>query len=237
MERSHFQLPFRDVLLHGSITHGPSRRVPRTLALHGGGASSRLGYEPLLAFLAAHDHSSVAFDFSGQGDSTGALAASSLSDRAEQARAVVDFLQIPRPVSMLIATSMGGHVACSLIEALAPAALVLYCPAAYEEAAQTAPFGPAFQQVIRATTDFSSSPALDALEQFEGRLLLVLGAEDAVIPKQIEQEYTRRARKAQSVEVLRLEGAGHHLHAWLKEHPVESARVAQRVLAALEGAA
>ena len=34
---------------------------------------------------------------------------------------------------------------------------------------------------------------------------------------------------------LRLEGAGHHLHAWLREHPQESAHVARRVLATLGG--
>ena len=236
MGRSHFQLPYRNVQLHGSTTHGPSGKAPRILALHGGGASSRMGYQPLLDFLAGHGHASAAFDFAGQGESTGSMADSGLRDRAEQALAVVDFLNMPRPVS-LIASSMGGHIACSLIETLAPPALVLYCPAAYEAAALDVPFGPAFQQVIRATTDFAASPAFDALERFEGRLLLVLGAEDAVIPPQVEHEYTRRAHRARSVEVLRLEGAGHHLHAWLREHPQESAHVAQRVLATLEGAA
>jgi pimeloyl-ACP methyl ester carboxylesterase len=235
MARSHFQLSFRDVRLHGTTTHSPSHSAPRTLALHGGGASSRVGYQPLLDFLADHGHSSVAFDVAGQGESAGDPAASGLRDRAQQALAVVDFLKMPQPVS-LIASSMGGHIACSLIEALSPPALVLYCPAAYEAAALDVPFGPAFQQVIRATSDFAASPAFDALERFEGRLLLVLGAEDAVIPRQVEDQYIRRARKARSVEVLRLDGAGHHLHAWLRERPQEAARVAQRVLATLGGA-
>lgn len=234
MARSHFQLPFRNVQLHGTTTHSPSHSAPRTLALHGGGASSRLGYQPLLDFLARQGHSCVAFDFAGQGESTGRMADSGLRDRAQQALAVVDFLGMPRPVS-LIASSMGGHIACSLIEALAPPALVLYCPAAYEPAALEVPFGPGFQQVIRATSDFAASPAFDALEHFEGRLLLVLGAEDAVIPRQVEAEYCSRARRARSVEVLRLEGAGHHLHAWLRERPAEFDQVAQRVRATLQG--
>lgn len=232
--RRPFQLLFRDLPLRGTV-HASAGHAPRTLALHGGGASSRLGYQPLLDFLADHGHSSAAFDFAGQGESTGSMADSGLRDRAQQALAVVDFLQMPRPVS-LIASSMGGHIACSLIEALAPPALVLYCPAAYEAAALEVPFGPAFQQVIRATSDFAASPAFDALERFEGRLLLVLGAEDAVIPRQVEDQYIRRARKASHVEVLRLEGAGHHLHAWLKDRPAEFTRVAQRVLATLEAA-
>ncbi len=231
--RREFQLPFRGLQLHGCI-HGPRDQVPRTLALHGGGASSRLGYQPLLDLLAGYGHASVAFDFAGQGESTGRMADSGLRDRAQQALAVVDFLDMRRPVS-LIASSMGGHIACSLIEALAPPTLVLYCPAAYEAAALEVPFGPAFQQVIRATSDFASSPAFDALERFEGRLLLVLGAEDAVIPRQVEDGYCSRARRARSVEVLRLAGAGHHLHAWLQQRPAEFDRVAQRVRATLQG--
>jgi hypothetical protein len=234
MAHSHFQLPFRNVQLHGTTTHGPSHSTPRTLALHGGGASSRLGYQPLLDFLAGRGHTSAAFDFAGQGESTGRMADSGLRDRAQQALAVVDFLGMRRPVS-LIASSMGGHIACSLIEALAPPALVLYCPAAYEAAALDVSFGPAFQQVIRATSDFAASPAFDALERFEGRLLLVLGAEDAVIPRQVEDGYCSRARRARSVEVLRLAGAGHHLHAWLQQRPAEFDRVAQRVRATLQG--
>lgn len=158
MAHPHFQLPFRSAQLHGSTTHSASHSAPRTLALHGGGASSRLGYQPLLDFLADHGHSSAAFDFAGQGESTGRMADSGLRDRVQQALAVVDFLDMPRPVS-LIASSMGGHIACSLIDALTPPALVLYCPAAYEAAALDVPFGPAFQQVIRGTTDFSASPA------------------------------------------------------------------------------
>jgi pimeloyl-ACP methyl ester carboxylesterase len=236
MAHSPFQLPFCSAQLHGTTTHSPSRSAPRTLALHGGGTSSRVGYQPLLGFLARQGHASVAFDFAGQGESTGRMADSGLRDRAEQALAVVEHLGMPRPVS-LIASSMGGHIACSLIEALAPPALVLYCPAAYEAAALSEPFGPAFQQVIRATSDFAASPAFDALERFEGRLLLVLGAEDAVIPRPVEEGYCSRARRAQSVEVLRLQGAGHHLHAWLQERPAEFDRVAGRVLATLEGAA
>lgn len=234
MEQSNFQIPFRGTVLHGTTTSGASGGAPRALALHGGGQSTRHGCQALLTSLAQQDFSCASFDFHGHGESLGALSESSLNHRAEQVLAVVDGLPIPRPLS-LIASSMGGHVACSLIAALTPPALVLYCPAAYEAAAQTAPFGPAFQTIIRATASFSSAPAFDALERFEGRLLLVLGAEDAVIPKAVEYEYATRARRAKSVEIIRLEGAGHHLHAWLNNHPAEFEHVASRVLATLEG--
>lgn len=233
MELANFQIPFRSGVLHGTTTYGVSRGTPRALALHGGGRSTRLGYQPLLTSLARRDFSSAAFDFHGHGESAGSLGDSSLQHRVEETLAVAEGLHLPRRVS-LIASSMGGHVACCLIAALAPPALVLYCPAAYEHAAQTAPFGPAFQTVIRATTSFATSPALEALEKFEGRLLLVLGNGDTVIPKAVEHEYVTRAKNAQRVEIIRLDGAGHHLHAWLNEHPSEFERVADRVMATLE---
>ncbi|CAB5716826.1 putative magnesium chelatase accessory protein [Delftia tsuruhatensis] len=232
MDIEDFELPLRDCLLRGSIHRDRGRRAPGTLALHGGGRSSRLGYRPLLDFLASHGHSSASFDFAGQGQSGGDLLRSSLAHRTGQALAVAGHLGMDRPVG-LIASSMGGHVACGLIDALAPAALVLYCPAAYEAAAQHLPFGPRFQQAIRATRCFKDSPAFEALERFEGRLLLVLGAQDSVIPPEVEQEYASRAVRASSVELLRLPGAGHHLHAWLAERPAESAMVFARVLATL----
>jgi pimeloyl-ACP methyl ester carboxylesterase len=231
---SGFQVPFRDVVLHGSVTHSDSKSAPRTLALHGGGRSTRQGFQPLLTSLAERGCACAAFDFSGHGESSGDLADSSLSHRAALALAVVEHLGMQRPVSM-IASSMGGHVACTLIDSLAPTALVLYCPAAYEQAAQDLAFGPAFQQVIRATTSFAASPAFDALDRFTGRLLVVYGSEDAVIPREVEREYVTRARKAKRIEVIRLAGAGHRLHDWLEARPVQSAGVFERVLATLQG--
>ncbi|MGO4391271.1 alpha/beta hydrolase [Variovorax sp. M-6] len=160
-------------MLHGSITRGASESFPRTLALHGGGSSTRQGFQPLLTSLAERGHSCAAFDFSGHGESSGDLADSSLSHRAEQALAVVEHLRMRRPVSM-IASSMGGHVACTLIDSLAPTALVLYCPAAYEQAAQNLAFGPAFRQVIRATTSFAArQPLMLSSDSAEGCLWCV----------------------------------------------------------------
>lgn len=224
-----FELTLRDTVHHGRAL----AETPRLLALHGGGQSSRQGFRPLLTALAAHGHTSAAFDFAGHGESGGQLIGSSLG-RAEQALAVASHLGLQPPLALL-GSSMGGHVACTLIDALAPRALVLFCPAAYAPGAQTLPFGPAFQSALRATVSFDTSPAFEALERFEGRLLLVFGSADEVIPEAVQQQYLRRARLAQSVELIRLEGAGHRLHDWLAERPERFAEVLGRVRLALEG--
>jgi len=230
-----FELTLRDTVLRGSVHHGGlAAETPRLLALHGGGQSSRQGFRPLLTALAAHGHTSAAFDFAGHGESGGQLIGSSLAHRAEQALAVASHLGLQPPVALL-GSSMGGHVACTLIDALAPRALVLFCPAAYAPAAQHLPFGPAFQSTLRATASFDASPAFEALERFTGRLLLVFGTQEDVIPEAVQQQYLHRARQAQSVELIRLQGAGHRLHDWLAQRPDRFAEVLGRVRLILEG--
>lgn len=230
-----FELALRDTVLRGTVHHGSTpTETPRILALHGGGRSSRQGFRPLLTALAAHGHTSAAFDFAGHGESGGQLIGSSLAHRAEQALAVARHLDLQPPVALL-GSSMGGHVACTLIEALAPQALVLFCPAAYAPGAQNLPFGPAFQGALRATRSFEDSPAFKALERFTGRLLLVFGSEDEVIPEAVQQHYLSRAHRAQSVELIRLQGAGHRLHDWLAERPERFGEVQGQVLRTVAG--
>jgi len=219
-----FSVPSGAHTLRGTITGSAAGDAPRLLALHGGGQSSRRGIQYLLAGLARARVASAAFDFSGHGESTGQVEGSSLNERVAQAMAVAGHVAPGRPLS-LIGTSMGGHVACSLMEWLQPPALMLFSPAAYVAEAQDAPFGPRFQAILRSTVDYASSPAFAALDRFEGRLLLVYGTADAVIPAQVLDQYERRARRAKSVEVVRLEGAGHKLHDWLQSHPDDHERV------------
>lgn len=226
-----FELSLRDTVIRGSRYRGDAAAgagLPGVLALHGGGASSRQGFKPLLQALAEGGSTGAAFDFIGQGESEGSLLGSSLAHRQEQALAVARHLGLQSPVALL-GSSMGGHVACTLIQALAPRALVLFCPAAYASAAQQLAFGPAFQGALRATRHFDDSPALAELERFTGRLLLVYGSQDEVIPEAVQQHYLHRARQARSVELIRLEGAGHRLHDWLAARPERFAEVLARV--------
>lgn len=228
-----FELALHDTLIRGTVHHGDlAAESIRLLALHGGGLSTRQGFHPMLQALAAGGHTGAAFDFVGHGQSGGQLLGSSLAHRREQALAVTCHLGLQSPLALL-GSSMGGHVACTLIEALAPRALVLFCPAAYAPGAQHLAFGPAFRGALRATTTFDDSPAFKALEHFTGQVLLVYGSRDEVIPEAVQQHYLHRARQARSVELIRLEGAGHRLHDWLAARPERFAEVLGRVRQAL----
>ncbi|MCZ2497726.1 alpha/beta fold hydrolase [Xylophilus sp. Kf1] len=223
-----FQLPFEDVVLRGATLGAGPGRPPTVMSLHGGGTARHTGVHPLLRPLAEAGWPAVGFDFSGHGDSGGSVEGSGLRQRSAQARAVAAHLAL-RPPLALVGTSMGGHIACRLIPHFRPRALLLFCPAAYSAEAESVPFGPAFGAVLRATTDFAASPAFDDLENFEGRLLLVYGEEDSVIPPAVQHQYAERARRARSVERLRLPGAPHRLHGWLAEDA--QAEVRRRLVA------
>lgn len=225
--------------LHGSTWGRTAATVPRLLSLHGGGAATdhrRMEY--LLHPLAAHGWAGAAFDCVGHGTTGGSLQGSSLADRQAQALAVAAHLGLGAacPPLALMASSMGGHTACQLLDALQPRALVLFCPAAYTPTAEHLPFGPAFQQTLRATTDFADALAWAALRRFRGRLLLVWGAEDAVIPPAVIQGYGLAAKAARSVDVVQLPGVGHALHAWLQTQPVAALALQQRIAALLAAA-
>lgn len=225
--------------LYGSTWGRTAATVPRLLSLHGGGAATghrRIEY--LLQPLAADGWAGAAFDCVGHGATGGSLQGSSLADRQAQALAVAAHLGLGAtcPPLALMASSMGGHTACQLLDALQPRALVLFCPAAYTPTAEHLPFGPVFQQTLRATTDFTNALAWAALRRFRGRLLLVWGAEDAVIPPAVIQGYGMAAKAARSVDVVHLPGVGHALHAWLQTQPVAAMTLQQRIAALLAAA-
>ena len=225
--------------LHGSTWGHMPASAPRLLSLHGGGATTnhrRVDY--LLQPLATQGWAGAAFDFVGHGTTGGSLLGSSLADRQAQALAVAAHLGLgaTHPPLALIASSMGGHTACQLLDTLQPRALVLFCPAPYTPAAEHQPFGPAFQQTLRATTDFADALAWAALRRFRGRLLLVWGAEDAVIPPTVIQGYSKAAKAARSVDVVQLPGVGHALHVWLQTQPLAALALLQRIAALLAAA-
>lgn len=232
--RTPFSVAHGSHLLQGSIwgRTAAAAALPRLLSLHGGGVATdhrRVDY--LLQPLAVQGFAAAAFDCVGHGATGGSLMGSSLADRHAQATTVAEhfgFGTTCQPLA-LMATSMGGHTACQLLDRLQPRALVLFCPAAYTAAAEHQRFGPAFQQTLRATTDFADAPAWAALRRFRGRLLCVWGTEDAVIPPAVVQGYSDAARSARSVEVVRLPGVGHALHVWLQAQPVSAMALQQRI--------
>jgi uncharacterized protein len=192
-----------------------SREV--ALSLHGAGPAGRerIGY--LAEHLASVGSSLFCFDFSGHGESTGHLVDSSLSRRSLQAIAALQVME--KPPTLLIGTSMGGHIASSVLTATAPKFLLLFCPALYGDDSLDLPFDQRFTDSIRKPASFERSSLRRDLARYAGKSLLVIGEDDQIIPPRVVEIYGEELRKEGQFKLLRMPGAPHNLHGWAHQRP------------------
>jgi uncharacterized protein len=201
-----FRIPFDGHKLVGDVLTG--EEPPRLLVLHGGGRSSRERFRLLREYLFTHGVGSVAFDCIGHGETGGDLTQSSLQRRTAQACAVIDAMNLPQPFSIL-AASMGGYTAVTLLPRYTIATLILLGPAMYAAEAYTVPFNAGFTEIIRRPQSWESSDAWVLLSRFTGRLLLVAGEHDTVIPPGVIRNIYAAARNATERRLFVAAGASH----------------------------
>ena len=157
---------------------------PQVLVLHGAGNSNRGRFQMLREELFAKGISSVAFDFVGHGDTGGDLKSSSLSSRTRQACRIVDVLNLQQPFAV-IGASMSAYTAVKLLEHFQIKSLILLVPAMYTSQAYTTPFNRGFSDIIRQPQSWVQSDAWRLLADFRGRLLIVAGENDQIIPRDV----------------------------------------------------
>jgi uncharacterized protein len=187
---------------------------PGILALHGlGTASSRHRIRYLLDPLTALGHGAVTFDFSGNGDSTGVLERSTLRGRREEALGAATWLD-ERAAPVLLGTSMGAHLAASIVPEVRPRALVLFSPAAYPADAADQ----CFDGSLARPGDYPDSPAFAGMREFDGDLLVFGALHDQVVPREVVEAYRSCAVRARSAEVVWLD-CDHFVHRWLPGRP------------------
>ncbi|MCX5206556.1 alpha/beta fold hydrolase [Streptomyces sp. NBC_00237] len=197
----------------------PATAPLAALVLHGAGNGDKQSPTVLAAHLAARGHHALAFDFSGHGDSSGALGELSLRRRFEQARTVADAC-LPADVPLvLVGFSMSGQTVADLAAHYGPrvAAIGLGAPAVYAAEAWPVPFGAGFTGIIRTPDSWRKSPALDVFRGLpEGvRAVLATPAVDAVIPPEVTGavEEALGASRAEYVRTV-LPEADHRLSLW-----------------------
>ncbi len=185
------------------------------LSLHGAGPAGRERISYLAEHLASTGSSLFCFDFAGHGESTGQLTELSLSRRSYQAAAALRVMQ-QRP-TVLIGTSMGGHVATSVLTATAPDFLVLFCPALYGDESTDLPFDEQFTAAIRKPSSFEHSSLRRDLAGYAGKSLLLIGEDDRIIPPRVVEIYGKELQKEGQFRLLTLPGAPHNLHGWANQ--------------------
>lgn len=158
--------------------------APQVLVMHGAGNSNRDRFRLLREELFTEGISSVAFDFVGHGDTGGDLKSSCLRSRTRQACRVVDSLNLQQPFS-IIGASMSGYTAVKLLQHYQIKCLILLVPAMYTSQAYALPFGRGFTEVIRQPQSWVESDAWRILAGYTGRLLIVAGEKDQIIPRDV----------------------------------------------------
>lgn len=204
---------------------------PNILFLHGAGQSdkTRVGY--LMVNLQNAGHSSAVFDFSGHGESSGSIETSSLQKRTNEAStALLELLNNNNSVTVC-GTSMGGHIAIKLLEKHDHIKnLILFCPAAYHKSAYTAPFNQEFSSIIRQEGSWKESDIFPLLEKFSGNLLVFIGANDQVIPKELIEMIDKCTSNTSKKEIVVIPDCDHMIHGYISQNPNLTNQVTSKII-------
>ncbi len=206
-----------------------NKRRPGVVICHGAAKDGNpIDYlVELQKFLAQDGCSSLALHTRGVGQgnyhSDGPYASTLLSRKVDLISGVNFLGQYVDPAKLsLVVGSMNGESACFVAQQLGNSlhSLVLLEPAAYPAGAEKIPLGPEFRTLIRAEgvdlvekqARLSASPAVAALEQFPGPVMLVYGDRDDVIDSVVQQKYCDIVvEKGAKGKFISMVGMGHKL--------------------------
>ncbi|MFF1375569.1 alpha/beta hydrolase [Streptomyces sp. NPDC058308] len=203
--------------------------------LHGAGTGSKERLAALQADFAARGCRALALDFSGHGESTGALRELSLRRRFEQAAAVVEARAPGSEELVFVGFSMSGQTVADLVAHFGArvTGIGLCAPAVYAAAAWPLPFGDGggrFTEIIRTPGRWRESAALDTYRDFPGRAVLVVPGTDAVIPPEVTAALGEALATRARFTRLELPQADHALGAWLRDHAADRRRLVDALL-------
>lgn len=210
-----FQAPFDTHTLIGDVM-APGT-LGELLVLHGAGQSDRARFRLLRKYFVEHGIASAAFDCIGHGETGGDLAISSLLSRTRQACRIIETLQLQQPLSIM-AASMGAYTAVKLLEHYNIAHLILLVPAMYTSAAYAVPFNRGFTSIIRQPDSWAQSDAWDVLARYTGRLLIVAGEHNTVIPSGVIKRIYDSATRAKARQLYVAPQASHFVITDLRAH-------------------
>jgi len=222
------RIPAGEETLACSVDYADVESPPSVICLHGGGPTGRHSTEYLATALQTKGRSVVRFDFSGQGDSTGEMAESSLAKRLAETKSVLDYFGLDE--ISIIGTSMGGHIACALAKEISIESLILFGPAAYTAKAWDVAFGSGFTEIIREENSFLDSDIVDLLRDFSGNALYFIGSDDEIIPEQVVDLYREALSHCSVFEAYTIMDCPHPIHRWALKHPDVRKEIEEKVL-------
>ncbi len=214
---------------HDAIIIGKDVSLPPTFVLiHGGGAGSKERIYTYSEFLEERGINMLAFDQSGAGKDKDNIKQSSLKRRTDESIYAIENFASKEPITVC-GSSMGGEIALRMLASFDVKSLVLFCPAIYSERSFPVKFGEGFTEIIRELDSWKQSATLQLLEKFEGKLLLVIGELDTVIPPGVIEALDKHSPNVSKKEIYRIPGCPHRYQEWLAEHPSELQKVCEKV--------
>ena len=185
---------------------------PTALFLHGNRENDSQKDMHLLAnALLTKKLSSVTFDFSGFGSSTGDFKHSTLEKRFEEAKDISPFLN---PESPLLVCATGTNVipAIKLTEFYNIKTLILFAPNVENQKKDEA------ENKQYLSTVFEELNITKHLENFSGNILIIKGKNDRVADKPVTNAFVNAFTNAYKKELLVIPNADHNIHKILKNN-------------------
>lgn len=214
--------------IHGYVW-GDDSKLSSFIYLHGAGTSD---YTRMFSYIhegVLNQTSNVAaVDFIGHGKSEGTVLGSSIKERCEVAKNLIDEYSTKDKLT-ICGSSMGGYIAIKMLEIFNVENLILFAPGIYTTDAYSAEFGMVFSGIIREEKSWCKSDAFDILSNFRGNLIVVIGDEDEVIPKELVDLLLKSANKAKFKEVIVLPNCPHALNYWLDNNPEAKREITNKI--------
>ncbi len=202
--------------------------LPKFVYLHGAGIGQKERVNSISLPILNSGINILAFDFSGHGESTGELKKSSLQKRVNEAKEIIDHFASKEPLT-ICGSSMGGYVSIKLLEHFKIDTLILFCPALYDKNAYSVRFDEGFTEILRSPESWKNTDVLSLLENFTGKLLIIIGEKDEVIPKGVIDLINNHTPNAKKKEIYIIPNCPHRMIDWLKDKEAELNHLHQKI--------
>lgn len=231
MIKKSFSMSISQETIVGTIFYKNNANTPpQFVFLHGAGSGVKERVLSIAEPIIDHNINILAFDFSGHGESSGELKKGSLEKRVNEAKSVIhQFCSEEKPL-VVCGSSMGGFIAIKLLEFFNISTLILFCPALYAKKAYTIPFDSGFTDVIRVSESWRQTDVFPLLENFTGRILIVMGEKDQIIPPGVIELINSHTPNARQKELYVISNCPHSITAWVSTQEFEQKKLHNKIL-------
>ena len=192
-------------------------KKPGVVFFHGM-TSSEDGYIPIAEKLAESGIVGMTLSIRGHGNSEGNFDDITVADGAEDGLNAYDFFArydfIDKNRIGLCGASLGAVISTMVVKQRAVQSLVLRVPATYTDEMMGMTYREIMldeEKIFSKISNIAETPAIRAISEFTGSVLIITSEKDVVIPVIIPREYFLKAQKAKRKQQIEIPGATHNL--------------------------